>query len=413
MAVATGVGKKVAFKKETTWNVLAGAAGARYLRRVTSDVGLVKDTYESNEIRSDFQRAAFSHGARRVEGTLNGELAPGSYSEFFGSALRRDFDAISDITGLTLTVAAESGTPPTQTITRSAGDWRATGGIKIGMVIRVTAGLAAPSLNRNLFVADITSATVIKVFVLDRSGTPLTTESAVGGCTVNVPGKRTYAPLTGHVNNSYTIEHWFSEINQSEQFTGCRVGSMEVGLPATGIATCNTSFLGGNLVTGTSQYFTTPTAAGTASTLAAVNGVLVAQGALVGLLTGLNFTINDNPSVTPVVGSNYPPDVFAGSIVASGQATVYFQDATFRDYFLNETDVILSAVATTASGASGGTADFVAFSFPRVKFGAATKDDGQTGIVQTMPFQALLAATGGANIAWEQTTMMIQDSQAA
>jgi hypothetical protein len=109
------------------------------------------------------------------------------------------------------------------------------------------------------------------------------------------------------------------------------------------------------------------------------------------------------------VGSNVYPDIFEGRVKISGQMTVYFQDAVFRDYFTNETEVSVAVVMTTGSS---NTADYIAFSFPRVKMGGAGKNDGEKGLVQTMPFTALLASSGGSGFNVEQTTMQIHDSLA-
>ena len=93
MTVATGIAKQVAFKKEI---YLAGftavsTTGGTYIRRVTSDIDLSKDTYESNEIRADYQVGDMRHGMRKVGGTIKGELSPGAYDEFVGSLLRKVF----------------------------------------------------------------------------------------------------------------------------------------------------------------------------------------------------------------------------------------------------------------------------------------------------------------------------------
>jgi hypothetical protein len=41
-------------------------------------------------------------------------------------------------------------------------------------------------------------------------------------------------PLTGQTRDSYTIEHFYSDIGQSEVFTGCNVSQMAVKMPSTG-----------------------------------------------------------------------------------------------------------------------------------------------------------------------------------
>ena len=137
--------------------------------------------------------------------------------------------------------------------------------------------------------------------------------------------------------------------------------------------------------------------------------VVSAAGAPIGLLTGLQFNVKGNMSGHTVVGSNAYAAINEGRIEVEGSFTVLFQDATFRDYFLNETEV---AIAAVLSASPSGVADFIGFSFPRVKVGAAGRDDGEKGLVLTCPFTALIATAGGAGTSAENSTIVIQDSQA-
>jgi hypothetical protein len=76
---------------------------------------------------------------------------------------------------------------------------------------------------------------------------------------------------------------------------------------------------------------------------------------------------------------------------------------------VDETEVSLSIILSAANTAA---ADFVSFTFPRVKFGSAAKDDGEKNLVQTLSFVALRDGTGGAGTDSEASTVVIQDSQA-
>jgi len=132
------------------------------------------------------------------------------------------------------------------------------------------------------------TATVATVQVL--SSTPLVVEGPIATVTVTVAGKQTFAPLTGHTDKSFTVEEWYSDIAQSEVYTGLKVGSMNVQLPATGLVTCDFGMQGKDLTQkGTSQYFTSPTAAGTNGILASVSGALVVNGVPVALITSFGF----------------------------------------------------------------------------------------------------------------------------
>jgi len=66
MSTASGIAKRVTYKKETTFGTLAGASGGQVVRRVSADFNLAKETYQSEEIRTDFQIADFRHGVRSV-----------------------------------------------------------------------------------------------------------------------------------------------------------------------------------------------------------------------------------------------------------------------------------------------------------------------------------------------------------
>lgn len=401
--IASGVAKRVAYKAETTWGTAAGSSGAQYLRRVSSTLGLRKQTYESAEIRSDYQRNDFRHGVRSVEGSISGELSPGTYKDLMASAVRKAWVSVSSITSLSITIAASGSN---YTVTRGSGSW-ISDGVKLGNIVRLTAGtFDAANSNKNLFVIAIT-ATVLTVRPLN--GSTMTAEGPISSATLAVTGKKTYVPTSSHADDSYTIEHWFSDISQSEYFTGCKVNEMNVSLPPSGIATVDFGFMGKDVTTASSQYFSTPTAETTSGTLAAVNGLLIAQGSVVGLLTGLTMNLKSNMSAEPVVGQNTYAAITEGRVIVSGQATALFQDATFRDYFINETEVSL-AVALSASGSAA--ADFLAFVLPRVKFGGGTPDDGEKSLVLTLPFEALYNNAGGTGTTSEATTLAIQDSQA-
>ena len=400
MPIAKGVSKKVAYKKETTWGTPAGASGAKYLRRVTANFNLTKETYESAEIRTDYQVADMRHGVRSAEGSLNGELSPSAYADFMASVVARDFTTGGVTTGASVTIAASGAF---YTITRAAGSFL-TDGFLVGNVVRLAgAGLNVANVANNLLIASMT-ATVLTVVAI--SGLPLVAEGPIAATDVAATGKQTFAPLIGHTDDSYTVEEFYDDINQSELYTGLKVGSMAVQLPATGLVTCDFSLMGKNLEqTGTTQYFTTPTAAGTNGIFASVSGAMVVNGQPVALITSMDFTVDRGLEAANVVGSNFAADIFTGRIRVSGNFSTYFQDEVFRDYFDDEAKISLVVALATGEEKS---ADVVAFSFPSIKVGSATKNDGEMGIVQDHSFTALLNAdTATGKIG---STLLIQDT---
>ena len=403
MANASGLFKALTYKKEVTFGLVPAAPGAQALRRISSDLSLKKDTYQSSEIRPDQQIADFRHGVRRAAGKISGDISAKTFSDFIGSACRKVFASLTAATGVSVTIA---GSAPNWTVTRAAGSYL-TDGFKIGHVIRLSVGtLNAANINKNLLITGLT-ATVANVITLNASA--MVAEGPITGTTITMIGKQTFMPTSGHVQESYSFEHWFSDVPASEVFSGSKINGFTANLAPTGIATIDFDVMGQDVTTSASQYFTSPTAATTTGSMAAVNGVVRMNGATVGILTGLTIKADAGFTGDPVVGSNVVPALYPGILNVTGQATAFFDATTLRDVFLNETQIEIIAVFTADNTA---VSDFVTFVMPRVKLGSHSKSDGDKAISVTMDFQALLNTAGGAGVATEQTTLLIQDSAA-
>lgn len=382
MTIATGVNKLLTYKKQPGLGQLAGATGAQNLRRTQSTLDYKKATYASKEIKPSQQVGDFRHGVVGAEGTISGELSVGTYQDFIESICRMD-----SVGGAT--IAPSSGTAVGNVATFTADLTAATA--KVGMVV------ANSGVNYLIAKLDATSTVLVR---LDGGAA-----SGAGGTFTEV-GRHVYVPQSAHTRDYYTIEHNFTDIVQSERFTDCVITQMDIKLPASGMAGIDFMIKGLNMVTGTAGYFTTPAAATSGAVLAAANGALTINGVPIALITGMNFSVKGgHTTIGGVVGSNVEPDIFPGTVTADGQVTVLFQDATVRDYFKNETEVSIVAAFTTGNLPNS---PFVSVCFPRVKMGGSQKDDGEKGLVMTMPFTALEAVPSQTGSF--PTTVMIQDS---
>lgn len=426
MTIATGIAKQLRYKKEPGLNQAPASTstGVVALRRTQSTLDLKKQTYQSKEINTSMQVQNFRHGIRSVDGNINGELSPGTYADFMASILRQgagNWATTAPAAGITGLSAAQTGAADScaGTITRGAGSF-ITDGIRIGDVLRMTGWTTtATALNaRNFWVTGINLAgTVLSGVCIDNNPGDLnvnafpTKAGETGSVVLTVQGKKAIAPTSAQVNDSYRIEHWFSDISQSEVFGGCRVAGMDVNLPATGFAEVAFSFMGINMSATNAAYYTGTMTSSSSNGLTAVNGQLLVGNTVVANVSGLQFKCDGGLATGQVIGSNTSPDVFIGTLNVTGQFTAYFQDGALRDMFLNETEAALSVVMVDGTGK---TADFVAFTMPRIKVGGASKDDSPQGLQLTLPFQALLynTATGTYGTAANATTLVIQDSLA-
>lgn len=396
MAIQTGVGLKVAYKKETTFGVLpTNDNTAKYLRRLSSSLGLSKGAIRSEELRSDYQRAEGRHGMRTVGGDLAGELSLGSYADFIASAVRRNFTAVTNIVLSTITASA---TAPH--FVRAAGSW-ITDGLRVGMVIRMT-GWTTTGVNNNSKNFTITALTATGITVAEAVAAKASGDSI----TLSVPGKVTYAPLTGHTNDSYTIEHWAPDAAQSHRFLGCRVNAVSINLPADAKAGITVGFMGRDRAKAGTQYFSSAVNAPTTPMLTGLSGAMFIAGTPVALVTDAGLTIAGNMATRGVVGDNRSPDVFAGPIDVSGRMSVLFNDGVIDGYFDDETNVSVVLRLNADTLAAG---DVLTLTVPKLKFNGGSYQDNPQAMEQQFEWSA---AVGDGSAGFEATSLMVQDSVA-
>ena len=415
MAIASGISKKVVLAPQATQGTVAVSdlATAQYMRRVTSGVELTKETYQSNEIRTDQQTSDFRHGVRSSDGPINGELSPGTYDLLMAAILRKDFVA-APVAGPESDIACAVVFGASATFTSAATGTFLQDGIKVGAVGRwsgwTTTG--ADNNDRNFFVTAVTDLIMTGIFL---DGDAAAAKIAGDAATFTGVGQKTWIPETGHTENWFTMEHNYSDIDVSEVFYDMKPSTMAIGLPPTGISSLDVGMMGLNfnaLDSASSPYFTAVLDASTTGVVAAVNGAIIIEGTQVAVLTGLSLDITGNMTSEPVVGSNVKPNICPGRVGVTGSFSAFLEDETLRDYFVDETEITIAAVFTTSNESD---ADFISFTLPRVKLSGSSKDDGEKCIIQTMPFTALFdinagAETGATATDTLATTISIQDS---
>lgn len=404
MTQAQGIYKQFSYKKQTGLGSPASGSGGQLLRRETATLTLQKDTFNSNEIVSHQQYTGDKFGVGKVNGSLNGVLSPATYADFFGSLARSDFASVSAITGLTLTIA---GTGP-YTLTRSTGSFLS-GGIKVGMVVRITAGtFTGTARNINLVVTAVTALTLT---VLVLNGSSLTAQVDVASATLSIVGKKTTAPLTGHTNDYYTFEEWFADISRSRVKTDVQVGKIDVAIPASGNTTIAMTMLALDETLDNAQVLTSPAAETTTSIVTGADAIILIDGAQQAIATSLNLSIDGQAQHGENrIGANRVGDIIKGDLKVSGSFTVLYEDETIGTLFDNETATSIIVVLPCDATA---TSDFITFVLPRCFIFSNEGDDGKKQVVRTCNYTAEINSAGGSALANDKTILMIQDSAAA
>jgi hypothetical protein len=405
MTVANVIATTVSRVKQSALGT-AGSSGSKLMRRVSLELNKQNDTYASNEIVDHQQSTGATQGPGRIAGTLKGELSAGSYDLEFAALLRKDFaTAFTAITGASLTIA---GSGPTYTVTRAAGDFLS-GGVKRGMVVRLTVGsLNAANISKNLLVI---SATATVLTVVPLNGVALVAEGPIATCTVSAPGKMTYAPPSGHTNDYFSWEKKYTDLTRYELFTDLKPASADVSIPGSGQIEVSFDMAGlGRTISG-SETLTSPTAASTANTLAAVQGKVVVNGTVTAV-TNIQFKIDGATSTgDPEVGSSTLSDLQRGKIGVSGSFAAKFSAATIQTLRDNQTVFTLIAGAADSALAA---AEFAIFCLPSIKvFSDDASDGGDGQVVRTYQFTAQYNGTGGSGTDTTQTICQLHDSLAA
>jgi hypothetical protein len=417
MTIAEGVQGRVVYKfyssaaiSSTSEPVAAtdpAATGGQILRRVSSSLNLQRDSYRSNERRSDRQIAGFRLGTKRGQGSISGELSPATYFALIEAAHRHT--SVASISKSNTELTSVTSNAGTSTFIFAGGN-PVTEGFRVGDIVRFASLAATANNGINFMITEFSTANNRTMHVYPA---PVTDAVADSTFTVVRPGKNTMIPSTGHVSRKIAIEHWNEDIDVAELFTEGRIAGYRLSVPASGLATFETTLGFRNSVLssgGSAPFFTAPTAATSGNICASVNGLLRIGGTAVGVATGIEISCMAELGMEPVINpNNLVPDIFLGPSIVEGTVSCFFEDSSLVSAFLNETESNILLQLGNSSSTSG---DLITIYLPRLIFSGADRPmDGDGGQTISLPFQALKYEGAAAGV--EQTTIRIHDTAAA
>lgn len=374
---ASGQRTALRYVSESAFGVASGTT-FKALRFTDTGLNLSKSAFQSNEIRSDRQKADLRHGMRSVGGDISVELGLTTFDDLIEAAVSGTW---APVTSGAVSLATTTGT---NTITRTAGSFLTDGflpGDEVTLSSFSTGGNngAAKVLT---VAADGLSMTVSR---------PLATEAAAAGKTVALVGKRVKA---GTQLKTFQFERAFTDIGQFLLYKGCAVDSMKLSIKPEEIITAVFGILGKDMTQAAATNSTAVTAAAANSPFDAFNGVLQEGGTTIAYVTGLDIELSNGRQVKGVVGSTSPQEIFEGGSETSGTVSLFFQDAAMLNKFINETESSLDVRLNDPNGT-----DFMRIRMPRVKYTGGTLDNPKEGpVMLSLPYTALLDATAGTSL---------------
>lgn len=197
----------------------------------------------------------------------------------------------------------------------------------------------------------------------------------------------------GTTMQPYSFQKSFPAGNHYQVYTGMYANTMTLNLAANSQVTGSVEFIG------MKQEVRTASASSVADTATVSGGLfdsftgeIKEGGVVIGDVTSMNITINNNLTPTFVLMNDSVKEVIDGRCMVEGTMTVYFEDATLYNKFVNDTQSSVEFTLTDPASSPDG----YTFLLPRVKYTGATMDVSDEGpVTVTMPFQALQDSTDG------------------
>lgn len=395
---ARGVAKTVAINPETTFGV-QGAGNGQLLRRTSSDLNLTVQQIQSNEILQSQQVRDSRNGPRQVQGTLSGQLSPASYSTLLENMLRSTYTSSAPIVGLADSTAVVD--PTTGNLILSSSSANFSSHFTLGDVVQIS-GLTGPAAADNYQDCRVVGYTPTGLALAPPSSAIAWGTGQVE--TIGLTGKKLFMPATGQSDKSFSLEHWYSDIGQSELFVGCKVTQLSLNIPASGFVTLQASVTGRDMISTAVQALPLAAPQTITTGLTATSGKISYNGATIAYLTAMSVQISSSVQADPVVGANVVPAIFLGTLMVRGSVSALTAADTLTTDFINENEVSLSVLMTSSPS---GSASFVNVFLPRVKLTSSTKTDSDKAITRSFNFVALEnTGTLGGNL----TSIVIQDS---
>ena len=216
-----------------------------------------------------------------------------------------------------------------------------------------------------------------------------------------------YTAVNGSTKKYFTFERKFETgaTDAYEQFLACEVDTLSLSMAASEIVTGSMGLMGISATQSTSSIdVDTYAASNTNRVYNAVNMITsVKEGGVEykSNIQSLTIDIANNKRESRAIGSEAPSCIGDGQMVVSGQVTVYFQDNTVYDKFLNQT---LTSINVTLQDDAGTVGNQIIIDMPSVLYTNVAREipGNNEDVLVVLDYQAIYNAGIGGTIQWDQ-----------
>tara|TARA_R100000951_G_scaffold114960_1_gene121511 strand:+ start:3992 stop:5545 length:1554 start_codon:yes stop_codon:yes gene_type:complete len=355
----------------------------------------------SNEVSANRQETSIRSGFQQVTGQIGFELSYLSQDELIELATADPFADLTAAAG-----NAGNGSATYTASTKTFGALTAQNANDVGQYFLCYFDTSFS------FIGLLETTTSVKVVQHLQGEEPEGNLSAGSVTSLDVVGMEISMVRKAPMRYS-TIVKDYPEISAAQAFGGCTVNNLSMSVQPGSLATGTADILGieakrmqgqgetagrfnygedgdfRNDVEGNVGSLANTTAYSPFSSCVAIDNVGT------GVVSGFDFTINNNRETIPLLCSAFADNVYEGVANVSGTMTLLFEDEGEYNKFANETE---SSVIITLSGGAADGSDAMFFHFPRVRYTQPSFEVPANGpVVLTLNFRSLEADYGQAN----------------
>jgi hypothetical protein len=369
---------------ETTFGETPASPAFKRIRHVGCTLGVQRGSLQSEELRPDRQISDFRLGTISVAGELATELSFASFDDFLEAVTLGTWTPKATKTASTISVAASDSS------FNDSADGLEVAGFEVGDLI------TASNFDDNNGTFRIASVAAGKITVTLADGSPATLVDEVAASGHKIETTETVLKA-GTTRRSFSILRHFTDQTAKPYhlFNGVEFNSLSLAVAANAMVSAKFGVMGreGIAPAETAPSGATFAAATTSAPLDGFTGALTSGGTPVAEVTEFSINLENGLEMRNVVGSKFTRRPSIGRSNLTGSATVYFEDSTFLEKFINEESTSLEIEMPDGDGNS------YIFEIPRFKFTGGQPDvSGQGSINLSMPFQGIMDPVSGSNI---------------
>lgn len=197
---------------------------------------------------------------------------------------------------------------------------------------------------------------------------------------------------TGTLQTSFSLERAFNDIGQYQLFNGCVLDALSLTIQPESIISGRYTVVGKTMTMGTAPLDASVDPGAAFAPMDSFHGTIKEDGVVSALVAGIDLKIENDAEQSYVLGEEAASTITAGRSRISGEITVYFQDATLINKFLNKN---ASSLEINMSGEGGS----YTILLPNILYtGSEAPVKGDRVVTLTLPFVALYDATTQSNI---------------